>query len=139
MASKYAKYIITKHTPVIGDFEEIDPPDVVNEILSMDGRIVKGAVFSGCTWYNKPTRFSPKPHSHDFDEMLAFIGMDPKNPKSLNGEVEFWIEDEKFILKESCLIWIPRGTKHCPLYIRKAERPIFHFGFGTSGGYSRGK
>ena len=68
------------------------------------------------------------PHTHDFDELLGFIGSDWDNPAELNAEVEFWLEDEKYILTKSCVIFIPKGLTHCPLKLLRCDRPVFHFG-----------
>jgi mannose-6-phosphate isomerase-like protein (cupin superfamily) len=54
----------------------------------------------------------------------------------MGGEVEFWMEDEKFIINKSCMIFVPAGVKHCPLYLKRVDRPIFHFTVVTSPLYS---
>jgi len=61
---------------------------------------------------------------HDFDEVVGFIGNDYQNPRDLGGEVEFWLEDEKYMLTQSCLIYCPKGMRHCPLRVAKVERPF---------------
>lgn len=76
-------------------------------------------------------------HSHDFDELVTLFGTNPDDTRDLGGEVEFWIEDEKYELTNSCLIFIPKGTKHCPIIFHKVERPIFHFIIGQAGKYKR--
>ena len=74
-------------------------------------------------------------HTHDCPEIIGFFSNDPDNPNELGGEIEFWFEDEKHIITKSCLIFVPAGLKHCPLIIRKADRPIFHFSTLTEGEY----
>jgi hypothetical protein len=138
MSSKFDKYIITQPKPTPKNHEVMDKPDVMTPLLWMDDSIIKGAFYMECNWFHKPTQFSPKPHTHEFDEVLAYIGMDPENPKALNGEVEFWIEDEKLTLTESCIVYVPKGLKHCPMHIRRADRPIFHFSCGMAENYVRG-
>ncbi len=39
------------------------------------------------------------------------------------------------VFTRSCLIFVPPGVKHCPLLIRRVDRPIFHFSTVTSGRY----
>lgn len=78
-----------------------------------------------------------EPHSHDFDEVLAFIGTDSKHPRDLGGEIEFWMDGEKHILTKSCVIFLPKGMIHCPLIFRKVNGPIFHFGTMPVGIYQR--
>ena len=76
-------------------------------------------------------------HTHDFDETLGFVGTVPGNPRELGGEIEFWLEDEKFVLTRSCLIYVPRGMKHLPLYIRRIDSPIFFWTAGNGTEYTR--
>ena len=138
MSSKFDKYIIKKPKAIAKNHEVMDGPDVMTPLLWMDESVVKGAFYLECNWFHKPTQFSPKTHTHEFDEVLAFIGMDPENPNDLCGEVELWLEDEKLTLTESCIVYIPRGTAHCPMHIRRADKPIFHFSGGMAGNYIRG-
>ncbi|HTY81621.1 MAG TPA: hypothetical protein VMB24_02460, partial [Dehalococcoidales bacterium] len=70
-------------------------------------------------------------------EILGFYGSDPQNPRDLGGEVEFWMEDEKHILTESFLVYIPAGMKHCPLKINRIDRPMFHLGASPSHDYTK--
>jgi hypothetical protein len=89
-----------------------------------------------CIWYLKATPNDSFPaHTHNSDEIIAFFGSNPKDPHDLGGKIEIWLEDEKYILTKSCLIFVPKGMKHCPLVIRKVDRPIFHFTTVTEGQY----
>src|SRR5699024_6503512 len=54
-------------------------------------------------------------HEHDYDEILMFVGNDPDDPDDLGGEVYMTIEGEKHVLTTSSSVFIPAGTKHCPL------------------------
>jgi hypothetical protein len=75
-------------------------------------------------------------HTHPFDEVIAFVGTNPDDPQDLGGEIELWLEDEPYILAKSCLVFIPKGLKHCPLIVRRVDRPIFHFITGPEGTYA---
>jgi hypothetical protein len=45
--------------------------------------------------------------------------------------IEFWLEDEKFIIDKSFLVYIPAGMVHCPLKVLSPmEIPIFHYTVG---------
>ena len=136
-ATQYGKYIIKTPKPADETDPPKDGPDVMTPMTYIDDTIIKGAFYSECLWFRKPTKLSPPEHVHDFDEILSFFGSDPDNPKDLCGEVELWLDDEKHILTESCSVYIPKGMKHCPMIVRKVDRPIFHFSTGTSGKYSK--
>jgi len=135
--SKYAKFIITRPRAEGQGYEQKDSPDIRASMAYLDDNVLKGAFYCESHWYKGPTKYSPKKHTHDFDEILGFFGGDALDPMNLNGEVELWIEDEQHLLHESCLVFIPAGVHHCPLYVRRADKPIFHFSTGPSKGYKR--
>ena len=87
------------------------------------------------SWYCKPARHAPEPHTHENDEIIGFFGGDASDPYNLNGEVEMWMGDQKNMLTRSTLLFAPSGMKHCPLIIHQADRPIFHFSVVTGGTY----
>ena len=106
----------------------------------LDDDVVPGSIQMNTSWYLKPNRpddpeaakrdagmGSFKEHTHDSDEILGFYGTDPDDPYNLFGEIELFIEGESHILTKSTMVFLPAGMEHCPLYINKLERPIFHF------------
>ncbi len=100
-------------------------------LLGIQDSILKGSFFVGCEWLwgltgNGPVTIETS-HSHDFDEIIGFAGSNHDSPRELGGEIEFWLGDEKHILTKTCLIFIPRGLKHCPLILQKIDTPIFMF------------
>ena len=134
--SKYGKYVVTElKTP---DF----PPEFVarytkfaRRILWMDENVVEGAFQMNCSWYLKPSTHGAESHKHDVDEILGFFGSDPANPHDLGGEIELWLEDEKQTITSTAMVFIPAGMKHCPLLVKRVDRPIFHFSTVTGGSY----
>jgi hypothetical protein len=76
-------------------------------------------------------------HTHDFDEVLGFIGSNRETPRKLNSKIEFWLEDEQYIIDYSCLIFVPRGMKHLPLIFHRIDSPIFFFTAGNGTSYTR--
>ena len=108
------------------------------KVLWMDGENTPGAFNVNVTWLWKATDFNhDEAHKHDYDEVIGFFGNDPERPNDLNAEVEFWLEDEKYILEKSTLLWIPRGLTHCPLRVVSVKQPIFHFTTVRSGSYKQ--
>ncbi|MEM2319234.1 MAG: hypothetical protein QXM37_02895 [Candidatus Bathyarchaeia archaeon] len=139
---KYSKYIVTEMKKGL----ELPPPppgipanaSKTIRTIYLDSEVVEGAFYMECAWFSKGVGGGgPPAHIHDFDEVLGFLGSDPNNPRDLNGEVELWLGDEGYILTKSCLIFVPKGLKHCPLIIRRADKPIFHFSTGPSSKYQR--
>jgi hypothetical protein len=138
--SKYGKYIVTElkipeSKQKIADWYN----QYATRILWMDDNVVEGAFHMNTAWYLKATAETTEsePHIHDSDEIIGFFGNNPQDPYDLGGEVEFWLEDERHIITRSCLIFVPRGMKHCPLIMRRVDRPIFHFTTVTGGQYTK--
>ena len=105
-------------------------------ILWLEDFILKGAPSVICSWYWKATETEGSPsHTHDYDEVVGFLGSDWQNPGQLGGEVEFWLEDEKYLLTKSCLIYIPKGLRHCPLTVKTVDRPILFLAFSVTNKY----
>jgi hypothetical protein len=127
--SKYGKYIITDLiVPEEKKKIEADYARYAKRILWMDKNVVDGAFHMNTAWYmNAATTLEDKPHAHDADEIIGFFGSDPDNPSELYGEIEMWMEDEKHVIRKSALLFVPAGMKHCPLILKRVDRPIFHF------------
>lgn len=126
---KNAKYIVTElKWPVSNpEFEEAYAK-WAKRLLFMSNNVVEGAFNVMCSWY---LGIPPEPlaaHSHDNGEIIAFFGSNPEDPYNLNGEIEFWLEDERFDLTRSCIIYVPGGMKHCPMVIKRVDKPILHMG-----------
>ncbi len=75
-----------------------------------------------------PHVLADPPHKHDCDEILFFISADP-DAADLGGEMEIALgeEWEKQVINTSAIICIPRGLYHCPVYVKRVDRP-FYFG-----------
>jgi hypothetical protein len=147
--SKYGKYVISDlrlasklSPPRQGpDPHRIPKPGEGGRIqlLYLDSSIVEKGLYAECVWImpggKRPSTAEPNPHIHEFNEVVTFVGNNAVDPYDLGGEIEMWLEDEPQIITRSSLIFIPRGMKHCPLIMRKVDRPIFHTAMGTGGIY----
>jgi hypothetical protein len=141
--SNYRKYIVSrpKQNLVDAPWSSEFTPERNVRVAFLDSDVVPGAFYVECVWIwprkgpaDPNSDFTRKAgtqaHSHDYDEVIAFFGTDFKNPQDLCGEVELWLGDEKQIITESSLVFVPKGLKHCPLIFRRVEKPIFHFTTG---------
>jgi hypothetical protein len=145
--SRYGKYIITElkaASPLTTGRPPAPPDDIAatrshTKLLYLDDAIIKGAFYTECVWIWPgdfyPTRAEPRAHAHDYDEIITFFGSNFADPYDLCGEIELWLEDEPHLLTRSCIVFVPKGMKHCPLVIRRVDRPIFHVSAGTGGVY----
>jgi hypothetical protein len=149
--SKYGDYILTDlrrdsrdaALPTGTDAAALSDTRSHKKMLSLDDTVLKGSFYTEAVWIWPggdgvyPETAEPNSHAHDYDETVAFFGTDFTNPNDLCGEIEYWIGDEKFLLTKSCLIFLPQGTFHCPLVIRRVDRPIFHFAAGPGSAYAQ--
>ena len=158
--SKYGKYICTElkkeiklpgyrefETTMIGQDKVEGLRRAMEHVVWTDTEVMPGSFYSECVWLWPTTMpgvmprpaMTPEqaksfqgvpPHAHPFPELLSFFGTDMDNPEDLGGIVEFWLEDEKFLLDKSFVVYIPGGMTHCPLKTIKQDKPFFHFTIG---------
>ena len=129
---KYSKYITTDlDTSRFSPDQNAEYAKWATRVLMLDDNVTEGAMKFSCSWYFGAPDKPLEAHTHDYNELLGFFGCDPENPHDLGGEIEFWLEDEQYFIDKSCLIFIPKGMKHCPLSTRRIDRPFFHFGVVT--------
>jgi hypothetical protein len=71
---------------------------------------------------------STEPHVHDHDEVVYFIGSDPKDIGDLGAEVNFKIgpkgEEEDHIISVPTAVVLPKGIWHCPMETLKFRKPF---------------
>lgn len=77
-------------------------------------------------------------HVHDYDEVLIWMGSDPENPHDLGGEISLDIEGENHRVTTTGSVYIPAGTRHCPLDFVRVDRPFSFIALSLSGAYSSG-
>ena len=135
--TKFGKYIVTDlKTGFSKEFNE-EYAKWATRVLWMDNKVVDGAFQMNVSWYLK-AQTGQEPlaaHVHDEDEIIGFFGNNHEDPHDLGGELEFWFEDEQHIINKSCLIFVPGGLTHCPIVLRRVDRPILHFSTVTGGQY----
>jgi hypothetical protein len=163
--SKYGKYICTelkqgvvmpgfKGDQKIGQGYRDGFRMPLEHVIWMDSEVIPGAFYAECTWQWPDTMkdqrkrtamvITPemaknmpgiKPHSHPFIELFCYFGTNMNDPSDLGGEIEFWLEDEMFILTKSFVCYIPAGMVHCPLRFHRMDAPMFHLTIGSGSKY----
>jgi hypothetical protein len=78
-------------------------------------------------------------HSHDFHELLCFIGGNPEKINDLGAEISICLGDEmeEHIITTAAVVSIPPGLKHCPLIVKKITKPFVFLEISTTTGYTR--
>jgi hypothetical protein len=139
--NKYAKYIIDQNLPGLNlpDFrgDHLGTP-TSTFMFWMGDKLISGAPQVECVWLwprdvNNVRGFPA--HSHEGTEIIGFMGSNPNDIHDLGAEIEFWFDDEKYMLTKSCLLYVPGGMRHCPIVFHRVDRPILHFLFTFQGKY----
>ena len=145
--TKYGKYFITETPPnplhpqsrVKGNPMPWENTIYINDELN---QTLKGAFYLETNMVLRKSEGPPpesggggKPHNHAFDEYLIFLGTDPEDLFDLGGEVELWVGDEKHIITKTCVVFVPKGTYHTPLYIHRVDRPFMFITTGSTPRY----
>jgi hypothetical protein len=79
---KYAKYIISQSAPNMPELDFMG-----TRILFSGYEIIPGALCVICARYWKGSgEIVTKVHLHNGDEIIAFIGTNPSDPRNLGGE-----------------------------------------------------
>ncbi len=117
--SKYGKYFISK------DILKIVPEGYTGTSLFAHEGELKTDVSMGYHCVTKPILFN-KTHSHNNAEILCFIGGNPREIPNLGAEVEVSLgpELEKHIITQTTCVSIPANLPHCPVNIKKVDKPI---------------
>ncbi len=124
----YSKYVLTKPKTKIPE-----RPPTSRTTFGLSAELMEGIKHFDTNFQFvailRPHTLADPPHKHDCDELLFFISADPDNPHDLGGEMEVALGDEweKHVVTTSAVICIPAGVNHCPIYVRKVDRP-FYFG-----------
>ncbi len=132
-ASKFDKYVVQELKAPFTAEENARYATFARRILWIDDKVVPGAFQMNCSWYLKTIPRGPTPHTHPVNEIIGFFGNDPDDPYNLHGEVEMWLGDQKFIIDKTAMVFIPAGLKHCPLLLKRVDKPMFHYSVVTSG------
>jgi hypothetical protein len=141
--SRYARYIITEPAPhrPSAPVEGRPPPQPprptakATHIVSLNSDVSPGAFYVDFVWiWSGDMTMAPQPHAHDFDEMIGFVGYpaDREHPRAVGGDVSIMLEDEKHAIKQSSLVYVPKGLSHCPIEFKNIKIPVLCFTIGNT-------
>ena len=114
---------------------EVVNKDILRKIAWTEESIIPGAPYFEIMWFCSEREPGPATHTHDFDEIVGFVGGDPENPEELNATVKFFLGDEWYTFTKSVIIFIPAGMDHSPMEFSSIKRPFIHFSGGSAGKY----
>jgi len=127
--SKYEKYII-REPLAEGLFTPRLLFDSKNYFPEMDFGI-------RYTYIKEPVELE-RPHAHDFDQFLCFMGS-PEDMRVFDGEVELYLGEEsiKHIINCTSVVYIPRGQIHCPIIWTRVDKPMMFVNVVLTSSYTR--
>ena len=143
---KTSKYFVFQDKPnlKLPEYRHEVSSEYAHRLVYLDSEVVPDASFYvEALWFWPGERPKPKhgeehgvkAHTHPFPEMIAFFGTNHEDIHDLCGGVELWIDGEQNIIDKSFVAFVPAGVEHCPLRIRRMDRPIFHFTAGPGALY----
>jgi hypothetical protein len=112
----------------------------INRLTWIDNACVTGAFYSNSTMHFAPTpegNFNDPPMYHDWDELLSIFSTNPDDSINLDGEVVFYLGNNKHVFTKTCAIFIPKGLLHGPLLFPKVNRPIITSAVGMTKEYTQ--
>ncbi|PPK65179.1 hypothetical protein V5P93_003616 [Actinokineospora auranticolor] len=132
MAGKYEKYIVRNMVREELPNEGVLAYGEVEGGTSGAHALISGWQVPGCqvhiaySWiYQVPT---PNPyvleHTHEYDEVLLWMGSNPDDINDLGAVAELTIEGEVYEISTSASVYIPAGVRHCPLGYKSVDRPF---------------
>ncbi len=125
MVKKFEKYVMKGKPGITG---EKGKPGVVTAVL--EGPQGWSGISPRITWkyISKPAAMDEKPHSHDFEEWMIFLGGNASEPHDFGAEFEISLgeEGEKHTVDKASVVFIPKGFTHSAVTFTKVDKPIVY-------------
>ena len=95
-------------------------------ITALGGADVPGSKLAiGFAYITTPESLGGATHSHEeHDQWIFLIGGDGKNFLEFDADAEMFLGDTVRKVDYCCYFYIPKGTPHCPLVIKRVGKPI---------------
>ena len=91
----------------------------------------------GVIFVTEPFTLIEEPHAHDFEQFWWFVGGDPYNPKDFGGEVEIYLNGEKYEITTSAIVRLAPGVSHNPVRFVKVNKPFIFIDAAATPEYER--
>ena len=116
--TKYGKHVIKEPFVTIPHYTG---PSILSHEGEFDADVCMGYHCLANAEYK-----AERPHTHDYHELLCFIGGDPTNIEDFGAEIEICLgeEQEKHIITSTTVVSIPPGLVHCPLRVNRLDKPV---------------
>ncbi|MFA5309679.1 MAG: hypothetical protein WC370_09390 [Dehalococcoidales bacterium] len=127
---KYSKYVIPF------DFKN-DRPGFYRQVAAVSGQpfglefnIEYGAYWAAGNMGTEP----PRPHTHDYNQVMLWLGGDGHDMGELGAEVELNLgeEGETYMITSSSAVAVPAGLQHYPAAIARMSRRFIYMEVSTA-------
>jgi hypothetical protein len=121
---KYAKYLTTNIKE-----DTIMPDEIPGPTFGFQGASQMPEAKANFGWnvIYKPYFIDRVTHVHAGDEYLCFLaGNVPDCFSEFDAEAEIYLgkEQEKYVITQPTIVFIPKGLLHCPLEFKKVNKPL---------------
>ena len=109
------------------------------QVAVAGARDLNNASFSlGWSYLTEPFLMVAEAHTHDFDQVIFFLGGDPSNVGEFGAEVELYLGEnqDKHIINYTSCVYVPAGLMHCPLSVLRVDKPVMFIDVTLSPGLS---
>lgn len=134
MSTKYSDLIsrnITKRSKHV----EVKGPKI-----EFGGAELSGRADLDISWYcpSEPFSMKDKIHTHEFDEFLCFLPSNPNDMNEYQAEIELSLgeEEEKQVITDPAIIYLPKGLPHGQVSFKKIDKPVSYMKICLSPRYS---
>jgi hypothetical protein len=105
-------------------------------ILHMEDDMVKDSFYINLNWFYEGYGQAPNEvHEHEWPELIAMIGCDPKHPQDVGGVFTVDLAGETHYITKSSLVCIPAHVQHCPWKFLDIRKPTLTITASPSGLY----
>jgi len=104
--SKYGKYVVTI------PFHKTPAGALFSTGADVLGGLELNVIYA-CAYQTGITGLSTKPHVHNYDEAVFFIGSDPRHLG----------KEEKHTFDKPTVLVAPKGLYHCPIVTKRIDKP----------------
>ncbi len=129
---KHGDYIV-ELKPGTSLYKEVTAP----QAGAFGTRDLNGMNFSlGWSFLTQPFLMVADSHSHDFEQIIFFMGGDPNNVVDFDAEIEMGLGDKMEVITYPACVRIPVGLLHGPLNIKTVNKPLMFIDITLSPGPS---
>jgi len=118
------KYLVSKPAyEVVPPFEDKGRQGPAMTLMS--NNLVPGSnMYVEAGWIYSMPEVNPAigEHTHNYDEIVLHIGIDPHNPEDLGAEIEFCMNGQPLMINKTSAVFVPKGAKHGPLTWKKVDK-----------------